>query len=172
MTLSQAVHMRPREAHDDRAIARLVAAAFGGDEEVTLIEALRRDGDMLLELVAEAEREIVGHIAYSKLKVQSDGRPLRAAALAPVCAAPPHQRSGIGGALIRTSLATLERKGVELVVVLGHASYYPRFGFSNAAAKHLDAPYSGESFMALELRPGCLAGLEWKVTYAGAFGSA
>lgn len=169
MTLSQSLHIRRREAQDDQAIARIVAAAFGGDEETTLVAALRSDGDMLLEMVAEAEREIVGHIAYSKLEVRSGEAALRAAALAPVCAVPPRQREGVGSELIRASLAALKRDGMELVVVLGHRGYYPRFAFSSAAAKQLDAPYSGESFMALELRPGCLADLRWKVTYAKAF---
>jgi predicted N-acetyltransferase YhbS len=56
-------------------------------------------------------------------------------------------------------------------VVLGHPSYYPRFGFSALLAKLLEAPYSGDSFMALELKPGSINGLKWHVAYPRAFAS-
>jgi putative acetyltransferase len=52
---------------------------------------------------------------------------------------------------------------------LGHADYYPRFGFSPTLAESLQAPFSGPHFMALELEPGALAG-GGMVRYAKAFG--
>jgi putative acetyltransferase len=66
----------------------------------------------------------------------------------------------------------LRDEGEDLAVVLGHPAYYPRFGFSSLLAKLLDAPYAGEAFMALELRPGVLAALRWRVAYPRAFGGA
>jgi putative acetyltransferase len=61
--------------------------------------------------------------------------------------------------------------GVEIVVVVGHPEYYPRFGFSTELAQRLRAPFSGEAFMALELVPGTLAdGVAGTVKYAEAFG--
>jgi putative acetyltransferase len=94
---------------------------------------------------------------------------LHAAALAPVAVLPAFQSQGIGGDLIRAGNARCAMLGLDAIIVLGHADYYPRFGFSAAAAESLDAPFSGPSFMALELRPGSLS-KSGRVRYAKAFG--
>jgi putative acetyltransferase len=156
-------------AQDDGAIAAVVAAAFGGHDEGKLVETLRRDGDMVCEFVAVDAGAIVGHIAFSRLDVRAGERSLNAAALAPLAAAPHLQRQGIGDALTRHALARLSADGCELAVVLGHPAYYPRFGFSPLLARLLDAPYSGPSFMALELKPGAVGATRWTVAYPRAF---
>ncbi|PWR23105.1 GNAT family N-acetyltransferase [Zavarzinia compransoris] len=155
---------------DDDAIAALTTAAFGQPEEAELVAALARDGDVELSLVAVEGETVVGHILYSDLGVVVDGRPVRAVALAPVSVVPGRQGRGIGAALVRASLGLLRDRGIEAVVVLGHARYYPRFGFSAALAAKLEAPFAGDAFMALELRPGALAGHVGAVHYARAFG--
>jgi putative acetyltransferase len=81
---------------------------------------------------------------------------------------PDRQRRGIGGALIRAGLDRARGEGWEAVIVLGDPAYYPRFGFSAAQACHLAAPFSGEAFMALALRPGALDGVG-RVVYPPAF---
>lgn len=160
---------RRSAAEDACAISSLVTAAFGGPGEAALIETLRRDRDMLHEFVATAGGEVVAHVAFSKLDVRHGGTALRATALAPLAVAPAHQRSGAGTALTKHALGELRHLEQQLVVVLGHPAYYPRFGFSALLAKSLDAPYSGASFLVLELSPGALADKRWKVTYPPAF---
>ena len=103
--------------------------------------------------------------------MQSGGKGLRAVALAPLAVAPAHQRSGVGKTLTRFALSALREAGEEVVVVLGHPNYYRALGFSALLAKLLEAPYSGDAFMALELKAGALAGSRWKATYARAFSS-
>jgi putative acetyltransferase len=72
---------------------------------------------------------------------------------------------------VRRGLELCHERGVEIVVVVGHPEYYPRFGFSAELAQRLRAPFSGEAFMALELAPGGLAeGVTGTVRYAEAFG--
>jgi putative acetyltransferase len=161
--------IRPRESGDDAAIAAVVTAAFAGPDEAKLIDALRRDGDVVSEFVAIDAGEIVGHVAFSRLDIRADPRTLRAAALAPLAVAPGRQRQGVGDALTRHALTHLRNDGWDIAVVLGHPAYYPRFGFSPLLAKLLDAPYSGPSFMALELRSGAAGALRWSVTYPRAF---
>ena len=56
------------------------------------------------------------------------------------------------------------------IIVLGHATYYPKFGFSADLAKPLRSPFPGEHFMALELVPDMLRGRKGAVRYAKAFG--
>ena len=53
--------------------------------------------------------------------------------------------------------------------MLGHPRLYRRFGFSAATARDLRAPYSGDAFMALELKPGILVGSPAVARYAAAF---
>lgn len=161
--------IRVREPADDLAIAITITAAFAGSSESATVKTLRRDGDMSLELVAQMDDQIIGHIAYSRLSVTSAGATLNAAALAPLSVSPNHQRRGVGSALIKASITHLKRQGVELAVVLGHPNYYVRFGFSNLLARLLDAPYAGDAFMALELAPGSVHSQRWTVTYPRAF---
>lgn len=162
--------VRAAKPADAEAIAALNRAAFGGEEEVGIIERLRHDGLVAVELVAEQGGEIIGHILLSWLPTTMDGRSLKALALAPMAVRPGLQRQGVGGRLIMAARDRARAVGAEAVIVLGHPGYYPRFGFSAALARNLASPFSGEAFMALELVPGALAGKRGSVSYPAAFG--
>lgn len=163
------VMIRDATRIDHAAVRAVLRHAFPADDEANLVEQLRADGDGLVELVAASDTAIQGHILYSPLAIERDGVVIRAAALAPVAVLPAFQGQGIGGALIRAGNARCAELGLDAIVVLGHADYYPRFGFSAQTAESLQAPFSGPHFMALELRPGALTG-GGKVRYAWAFG--
>lgn len=161
--------IRDATPSDYAAIRQVVRHAFGQDDEASLVEQLRADGDALVELVAASDIAIQGHILYSPLAIERGDKTLQAAALAPVSVLPAFQRKGIGGELIRAGNARCAALGLDAIIVLGHADYYPTFGFSAALAESLEAPFSGPHFMALELRPDALkAG--GRVRYAKAFG--
>lgn len=161
--------IRDAELRDRAAIRQVVRHAFGRADEANLVEQLRADGEVLVELVAADHGAIQGHILYSKLSIDRVGETLAAAALAPVSVLPALQRRGLGTKLVEGGNARCGALGLCAVLVLGHPAYYPRFGFSAKLAESLKAPFSGAAFMALELRPDCLeaSGL---VRYAGAFG--
>jgi putative acetyltransferase len=161
--------IRSAEPSDFPAIRAVIRHAFGQEDEANLVEQLRVDGGALVELVATSDIAIQGHILYSRLAIEREGEKLPAAALAPVSVLPAFQGQGIGGELIRAGNARCAELGCVAVVVLGHAAYYPRFGFSPKTAESLQAPFSGPHFMALELKAGALAG-GGKVRYAKAFG--
>ncbi len=154
---------------DYAAIRAVVRHAFGRPDEADLVDRLRAEGDALVELVAAREGALLGHILYSPLSIERSGDALDAAALAPVSVLPAFQRQGIGAELIRTGNAHCAALGCAALVVLGHADYYPRFGFRAALAESLEAPFSGPHFMALELTPGALED-GGRVRYAKAFG--
>lgn len=154
---------------DFAAIRQVLRHAFGQDDEAGLVEQLRADGDVLVELVAANDIAIQGHILYSRLMIERGGETLSAAALAPVSVAPAFQKRGLGGDLIRAGNARCAELGLSAIIVLGHADYYPRFGFSAALAESLEAPFSGPHFMALELKPGVLRD-GGRLRYAKAFG--
>ncbi|MGX1787772.1 GNAT family N-acetyltransferase [Bosea sp. NPDC055332] len=155
---------------DAEAIAALNRAAFGGEEEVGIVERLRSDGLVAVELVAEQGGAIIGHILLSWLPTMMDGRAVKALALAPMAVRPGLQKQGIGGRLIMAALDEARVAGAEVVIVLGHPGYYLRFGFSAPLAQNLASPFQGEAFMALELVTGALAGKQGSVSYPSAFG--
>lgn len=162
--------IRAANPADADAIAGLNRAAFGGEDEVGIIERLRSDGLVAIELVAEQGGAVSGYILLSWLPTTMDGRTVKALALAPMAIRPGVQKQGIGGRLIMAALDEARVAGAEAVIVLGHPDYYPRFGFSAALAGNLASPFSGQAFMALELVPGALAGRQGSVSYPPAFG--
>jgi putative acetyltransferase len=164
------MNIREETPSDRPEVDALIRDAFGGDYERELVSRLRCDGLVAAALVAEAEQQIIGHIVLSWLPTQVDGRSVRAVALAPVAVRVDHQRRGVGSCLVKAAIEAGKRVGAEAVVLLGHASYYPRFGFSADLAAKLASPFSGPAFMALELVPGALSGVTGSTVYPPAFG--
>jgi putative acetyltransferase len=168
--------IREATAEDRAEIHAVVAAAFGPSPEghapkddggeADLVDALRADGDALVELVAVEDDFIVGHALFSPLTTDTGQR---FAALAPLSVIPARQNDGLGLALMQVGHELCRKAGVEAVIVLGHPDYYPRAGYSAAAASGVTAPFSGPSFMALALTTDALQA-PVTVTYAKAFG--
>jgi putative acetyltransferase len=123
-----------------------------------------------LSLVAEAEDEIVGHILFSRMWIDTQEDAIAAAALAPMAVLPAYQRQGIGSLLVRQGVNLLREREERVILVLGHRTYYPRFGFSAEKARFLESPFPRDAFMALELVPGVLDGVHGGVRYSPAFG--
>jgi putative acetyltransferase len=160
------VTIRLAEPADQAAIHAVVAAAFRQPDEADLVDALRADGDALLELVAVEDGVIVGHLLFSPLGTDN-GR--RLAALAPLSVQPGRQKDGLGTALMEEGHRRLAAVGIEAVIVLGHPAYYPRVGYSAELARSVASPFKGPSFMALELVSGALSE-PLTIRYAKAFG--
>ena len=138
--------VREETVGDHAAIHEVVAQAFGRDDEAALVAVLRRDGALVVSLVAEIGGIVVGHVALSRLR-----SPERALALAPLAVAPARQRQGVGADLVRHAIWQCRRSGEHIMFVLGEPAYYSRFGFSAAAAAPYPCPYAGPHFMALQL---------------------
>jgi len=163
------VVIRPEAADDHGAIQAVHRLAFDGDEEATLVSVLRAEGYVRASLVAEAQGQIIGHILFSDLPILTPDATISALSLAPLAVIPEKQRQGVGSALVREGLQFCRIAGHRIVVVLGHPEFYPRFGFSAKLTERLKSPYSGEAFMAMELVPGALGGVEGEVCYPQPF---
>lgn len=163
-------HEKTASLEDRAKIRRINEAAFGGREEADLVEKLRASGEVLASLLAEHERQAVGHILFSRMWIEKPDGPLPAVALAPMAVLPEYQRRGIGGALIQYGLQWLRALDEKIVIVVGHPRYYPRFGFSSEKARHLESPFPAEAFMAMDLQDGVLDGIRGRVSYPSAFG--
>jgi putative acetyltransferase len=145
-------------------------AAFERSDEADLVDRLREEGVVLLSLVAELDSQIVGHILFTRMTIETTQGALPAVSLAPMAVAPGWQGRGVGERLVRDGLEKLRGRGERIVLVLGHTHYYPRFGFSCALAESLVSPFPPDAFMALELSEGSLTGVQGTVRYAAAFG--
>lgn len=169
-SFDEILRVREEMTRDRVGIRKLNRAAFGGHEEENLVDRLRKDGDFIASLVAVVGNAVVGHVLFSRLDVSGCGESVSAAALAPMAVLPERQGEGIGTRLIQTGLALCRSRGVEAVFVLGHQGYYPRFGFSAETARGVATPFSGDAFMALELKRGVLKSGGLTLTYPPAFG--
>jgi putative acetyltransferase len=159
------------ERDGDHAAIRVVnEAAFGGREEADLVEALREQRAVLLSLVAQIDGQIVAHVLFGRMWIDTATGSVPAVSLAPMAVLPAYQRQGVGSQLIRAGLDLVRGLGEQIIVVVGHPAYYPRFGFSSETAGGLEGPFSREAFMALELEPGSLQAVRGRVRYPAAFG--
>ncbi|MBN9075364.1 MAG: GNAT family N-acetyltransferase [Rhizobiales bacterium 65-79] len=141
--------IRAATPRDREAIRSVEEHAFGQPAEAGLVDALVADGDMVVELVAEDEGQIVGHILFSRVLVKDGGREFAAVALAPLAVEPSFHRSGIGGALVREAHVRLKEAGETLSIVLGDPAYYGRFGYANGRAAGFDSDYQCDALQAL-----------------------
>jgi putative acetyltransferase len=155
---------------DREQVRKVNEAAFGRSDEADLIDRLRVDGAVLLSLVAEFDGQIVGHILFSRMTVETAHGSIAAVSLAPMAVLPDHQGRQVGSQLVRLGLSRLRDLGERIVIVLGHEHYYPRFGFSSEQARCLVSPFPPAALMALELSEGALAGVHGAVRYPPAFG--
>ena len=147
--------IRFERATDIHQVRSVNLAAFEAEAEANIVDILRNDAHPTISLVAQVDGEVVGHILFSPVSVSTRSE-LFALGLAPMAVAPPHQRRGVGSALVERGIEECKRVGAAAVVVLGHPTFYPRFGFAPASAFGLRCEFEvpDEAFMAMELTRG------------------
>ncbi|MBI1911470.1 MAG: N-acetyltransferase [Deltaproteobacteria bacterium] len=126
--------IRNETPEDITAISEVTIAAFSdhpisNHTEQFIINALRRANVLTISLVAEIDGKIVGHIAFSPIKI-SDGS-TDWYGLGPVSVLPELQKQGIGTALILKGISMLKEIGGQGCALVGDPNYYRRFGFKN-----------------------------------------
>jgi putative acetyltransferase len=151
------VHVRAERPEDVSCVREINDLAFGKTSESAIVDGIRGT-DRWIEggsLVAEAEdRTLVGHLLLSEGDLDAVGGGTRRIwMIGPVAVVPEHQRQGVGGALVHAAIALGTERGEPVLCLLGHASYYPRFGFEPARSIGIEGPrpWPDASWMALRL---------------------
>lgn len=170
MTTIENLVIRSEKPEDQGAIRFINESAFERADEADLVDNLRREGAVVLSLVAETENQLLGHILFSRMWIDHGADAIAAVALAPIAVLPSHQRIGIGTGLIESGLDRLRTLGERIVFVLGHPDYYTRFGFSTETTRGVEAPFPRPAFMAVELGIEPIGGICGKARYAAPFG--
>ena len=133
--------VRPEIPSDFETIDELLTSAFGGADESQLVRLTRASDNYVpdLALVAEENGQVVGHIMFSYITLKNDEE-FRVLALAPMAVTPDRQSRGIGGALVEAGLERADDRRESLVILVGHPTYYPRFGFEPASRYGIEPP--------------------------------
>jgi predicted N-acetyltransferase YhbS len=166
--------IRQEEVEDINEVYHVVQKAFkeadySDHDEHNLINRLRNSTKFIpeLSLIAEYENKIVGYILFTEIIVGNQ----TLIALAPVAVLPEMQSKGIGKLLIIEGHRIATQLGYKGSVVLGHAEYYPKFGYKKASQYGIEAPFdvADDNFMAIELMDGGLSDVRGVVEYAKEF---
>jgi len=167
--------VRPERPNDVDGIGRANEEAFGRPNEARLVAEIRRTAhfEPALSLVAEVAGRIVGHAMFSHLSIREGDNAYPAVALGPVAVLPKWQRQGVGSAMIRHGLGAAKAAGHRVVVLLGHPSYYPRFGFEPSARHGIVQSFPvGDASMVFFLDPSARGEVRGTVEWPPAFAAA
>lgn len=128
--------IRPERPADYPALHEIHIRAFDnrmGEAALVALLRTREQYDRELSLVAEINGRVVGHAMFNPMKFYIEGRPVKAVNLAPLAIHPDFQRQGIGGDLMRRGHDIASEKGYHFSLLLGHPTYYPKFGYQTGA---------------------------------------
>jgi putative acetyltransferase len=169
------VTVRKEKTSDTQEIRRVNLAAFGREAEANVVDTLRESCPETISLVAVYDNQVVGHILFTPVTVETKTRTIKGMGLAPMAVMPECQRQGIGSQLVKAGLDQIERAGYPFVIVLGHPEYYPRFGFIPASRYGIVSEYQDvpdEAFMILVFDETAFKGASGVAKYRTEFATA
>lgn len=161
------ITIRSETPADHKAVEKILLSTFRTDAESKVMNAIRKNGNAVISLVAVSDEKVVGHILFS-LVTTHPLTPEKGLGLAPVAVDPEYQSQGIGSKLIHAGLQICIDLQYDYAVVLGSPKYYMRFGFQKASSFGLQNEYGvDDEFMAIKFKSLPDGGL---VKYTNEFG--
>lgn len=166
------IEIREEKQEDYDEVRMVNEQAFGQPEEGRIVDKLRETCKEVVSLVAVSNNEVVGHIFFSPVTIDIEGRSIKGMGLAPMAVLPGFQNQGIGTMLVREGVRRIKETACPFIVVLGHENYYPRFGFERASKFGLKSQWEGvpdDAFMAMILDESEMKGVAGVVKYRDEF---
>ncbi|MHA2219027.1 MAG: GNAT family N-acetyltransferase [Candidatus Hodarchaeales archaeon] len=165
--------IRKEQPGDITRIRQINSEAFETETEANLVDIIRRSGIPHISLVYEENNELKGHIFFTPVELKGDRSGIRIMGLGPMAVDPEFQNKGVGSLLVKAGIESCRAGGYDAIVVLGHPSYYPRFGFKPSVKYAIKSEYEvpDEAFMVLELKDKALKGKRGTIKYDEAFGN-
>ena len=170
--------IRQEKEADYHSVFHLIRDAFQNEihsdrSEHYLVERLRNSKNFIPELsiVAELDNEIIGYILLTRIKIKNNKNHWNSLALAPVAVLPKLHHQGIGAKLINYAHQKAKELNFNSIVVLGHPTYYPKFGYKMLNQFSIKLPFDApqENCMAVELTKDSLKDVNGTVEYDKAF---
>ncbi len=172
------IKLRQETQSDFDQVSTVIEEAFkeleiSDQSEHRLVDRLRTSSAFIPELsiVALLGDEVVGHVLLTKIIIKNGVDSTASLSLAPISVKPKYQRRGIGGQLIREAHRTARKLGYKSVILVGHETYYPRFGYEKTSKYGISLPFEApeENCMVKELKEGTLSEVQGMVVYPKAF---
>lgn len=172
------MQLKSIETADYKTVDQLIRKSFtttehGYENEAELVKKIRREKnyDPQLEIVAINNSQIIGHGLLSEVQINSQVRQLTGLVLAPLAVLPTQQQKGIGSAILQELEKRATQLGYPFISILGHPSYYHKFGYVSARQFDVTPPFPlpEEAFMLKELLADSLTGISGTLIYSSAF---
>ncbi|ADJ59085.1 GNAT family N-acetyltransferase [Lactococcus cremoris] len=163
---------------DYKEVAELIRESFSQSEhgygnEAELVDKIRNEEGYIkdLEIVAFEDGKITGHGLLSEVSIVNQSQSFKGLVLAPLDVLPAYQGKGIGAAILLELEKRAKILDYSFISILGHESYYPRFGYVPASQYQIQAPFEvpDQNFMIKELIDGRLEGKSGVIQYSEAF---
>lgn len=139
-------------------------------KEQFLVNLIRESPEYIpkLDIVAVKDHKIVGHIILTKTLINKQYETLL---LGPIAVLPDYQKQGVGKALIMETHKRAVELGFKSIVLVGHADYYPKFGYRKLSEFNIKMPFPlpDENVLGIELVENAFKGVEGVVEYPSAF---
>jgi predicted N-acetyltransferase YhbS len=156
---SASFHIRHEDPSDATTLSELSAEAFGPGRFARTAYRIREGVLPVagLSLAGARDGRLVAGIRFTAIGIGEEGQALL---LGPLIVDPACKGNGYGTALVEEGLKRARAAGFSLVLLVGDLPYYGRFGFVQVAPGRilLPGPVDPARLLALELKPGALAG--------------
>jgi putative acetyltransferase len=169
------IEIRLEQPSDIEEIRNIYSLSFGQPQEGSIVDKLRVNCNEIVSLVAVSGKKVVGHILFSPAILEGKTNNIKGMGIAPMAVLPEFQNRGIGSKLVREGINKLKTKEYSFIIVLGHAKFYPRFGFERASKYGINCQWEGvpdDAFMILVLNAKEIEGISGTAKYRDEFNDA
>jgi len=169
------IRIRKEKQKDHDEVRIVNEQAFGQPDEGRIVDKLRESCKETVSLIAVSNNEIIGHIFFSPVTIETPAGCIKGMGLAPMAVLPELQNQGVGSMLVNEGVRILKKMSCPFVIVLGHENYYPRFGFERASNYGLKCQWEGvpdDAFMVLILDESVMKGVSGIAKYRDEFDAA